>query len=367
MNPAGRKRRRIAAECLSPFHPMGQTAGLAATEKESGNGHCSVKQLSWGVSCMQGWRPRMEDSHFALAQLGGEWADTAAFAVLDGHGGREVALFCQQRLPSAIAKQPKADPEAALKAAFEGMDKLLCRPEEQSFLQSFTGATRGGNTLQEAGRVGSTAVVCLVQPKRLIVANAGDSRVVLSRDGVAVPLSEDHKPNLPAERIRIQRAGGVVERQQIGKHVQYRVNGNLNLSRTIGDLDYKRNLRLPMSEQLISSTPDVIDFDRDEKDDFLLLACDGIWETMSSQDAVDFVNGRLQHDKDAPTALSTIMEELLDHCFAPDLASSGGVGGDNMTALLVLLHPTKSRTLTKVQCSQSPSLSSGTTAWCSCH
>ena len=72
---------------------MGQAAGAAVTHKESGNGHCSVKQLSWGFSSMQGWRPRMEDSHFALAHLGGDWADTAAFAVLDGHGGREVAFF----------------------------------------------------------------------------------------------------------------------------------------------------------------------------------------------------------------------------------------------------------------------------------
>ncbi|CAE7235069.1 unnamed protein product [Symbiodinium pilosum] len=309
----------------------------------------------------------MEDSHFALAHLGGDWADTAAFAVFDGHGGREVACFCQQRLPVVIGKQPRARPTAALRKAFESMDELLRVPEEQSFLRSFTGTTRGGNTLREAGRVGCTAVVCLVQSKQLVVANAGDSRVVLSRGGVAIPLSEDHKPNLPAERVRIQRAGGNVDRQQIGNFIQYRVNGNLNLSRTIGDLDYKRNLSLPMSEQLISSTPDVMLFDRTEDDEFLLLACDGIWEAISSQDAVDFIKERLRGVSGAKAPLSTIMEELLDHCFAPDLISSGGIGGDNMTALLVLLQPGTCRPYPEVQSSQASQFSSsGTASWCSC-
>ncbi|CAE7476264.1 unnamed protein product [Symbiodinium sp. CCMP2456] len=345
---------------------MGQAAGAAVTHKDSGNGHCSLKQLSWGFSSMQGWRPRMEDSHFAFAHLDGDWADTAAFAVLDGHGGREVAFFCQHRLPSAIARHPRADPEAALRKAFEGMDELLCRPEEQSYLQSFTGATRNGSKmLSDARRVGCTAVVCLVQSERLIVANAGDSRAVLSREGFAVPLSEDHKPTLPAERDRIQKAGGVVERQQIGKFIQHRVNGNLNLSRTIGDLDYKRNSALRMSEQIISSTPDVTHFQREARDDFVLLACDGIWEAMSSQDVVDFVNQRLKKHAAAEGPLSNIMEELLDHCLAPDLAASGGVGGDNMTALLVLLQP-RFGLISQAQ-STTSHCSPKATAWCSCH
>eukprot|EP00439_Symbiodinium_sp_Y106_P077523 s1460_g16.t1 len=245
------------------------------------------------------------------------------------------------------------------------MDELLCRPEEQSYLQSFTGATRNGNKMSDARRVGCTAVVCLVQSEQLIVANAGDSRAVLSRAGFAVPLSEDHKPNLPTERDRILKAGGVVERQQIGKFTQHRVNGNLNLSRTIGDLDYKRNSALRMSEQIISSTPDVTYFQREARDDFILLACDGIWETMSSQDVVDFVNERLKKHAVAEGLLSNIMEELLDHCLAPDLAASGGIGGDNMTALLVLLQP-RCGLISGVQ-STASHCSPKATAWCSCH
>eukprot|EP00438_Fugacium_kawagutii_P032011 Skav224606 [mRNA] locus=scaffold3477:39753:40409:- [translate_table: standard] len=67
----------------------------------------------------------MEDFHFALRSLGGDWSDTAAFGVLDGHGGREVALFCQQRLPTAISKAPlrRKDPET--KVSHFLSDKLL--------------------------------------------------------------------------------------------------------------------------------------------------------------------------------------------------------------------------------------------------
>ena len=72
-------------------------------------------------------------------------------------------------------------------------------------------------------------------------ANAGDSRCVMGSQGKAVGLSFDHKPTKPTERQRIQRAGGFV-------NFEGRVNGNLNLSRAIGDLTYKKNFRLTQKE-----------------------------------------------------------------------------------------------------------------------
>lgn len=67
--------------------------------------------------------------------------------------------------------------------------------------------------------------------KRLVVANAGDSRCVLARKGEAVSLSFDHKPENEEERERIEKAGSVI--------MEGRVDGNLNLSRSLGDLKYK--------------------------------------------------------------------------------------------------------------------------------
>jgi len=304
---------------------MGKVLSAPITTKESDDGVAPTKGLAWGVSCMQGWRLDMEDAHFALPSLegidGDGWRETAAFSVMDGHGGKEVAIFCEQHLPAAIARGSSKDPRSALVTAFHRMDEVL----------------RDGATLQaNPDWVGCTCVVCLVRPDVIACANAGDSRAVLSRQGRAVPLSEDHKPNLPGERSRIQQAGGQVERSQVGAMVQFRVNGNLNLSRSIGDLNYKKNLRLQPHEQMVCSTPDVHTFKREGDDEFIIIACDGIWDVLGSQDAVDFVHERLPQRMKSGRPLSGIMEEMLDHCLSPDLSATKGIGGDNMTAMLVV-------------------------------
>jgi protein phosphatase 1G len=80
---------------------------------------------------------------------------------------------------------------------------------------------------------GCTACVALITENEIICANAGDSRCVLSNNGTAVELSIDHKPDLSTEKARIERAGGFVE--------ENRVKGVLNLSRSLGDLEYKQD------------------------------------------------------------------------------------------------------------------------------
>ncbi|KAL3319426.1 hypothetical protein Ciccas_001899 [Cichlidogyrus casuarinus] len=123
---------------------------------------------------------------------------------------------------------------------------------------------------------------------RLFVANVGDSRAVLCRDGKAVDLSCDHKPESPEELARIKKAGGAVG-------VDGRVNGGLNLSRAIGDHTYKQREDLSLSQQMITADPDVTDTVLDPKQDqFLVIACDGVWNVMTSQEVVDFVLARLK-------------------------------------------------------------------------
>ena len=102
-------------------------------------------------------------------------------------------------------------------------------------------------------QAGCTAVVAVKRGAHLYVANAGDSRGVLARAGKAVALSEDHKPASDTERSRIIAAGGFLS--EIGGVC--RVNGNLNLSRAIGDLRYKCNTELPPKDQIITAQPGV--------------------------------------------------------------------------------------------------------------
>uniref|UniRef100_A0A8C6WZ95 Protein phosphatase 1G n=1 Tax=Neogobius melanostomus TaxID=47308 RepID=A0A8C6WZ95_9GOBI len=151
---------------------------------------------------------------------------------------------------------------------------------------------------------GTTAVVALIRGKQLIVANAGDSRCVVSENGKAVDMSYDHKPEDELELARIKNAGGKVT-------MDGRVNGGLNLSRAIGDHFYKRNKTLPPEDQMISAMPDVKVLTLNEEHDFMVIACDGIWNVLSSQEVVDFVSERIKPDQNGKTrSLSTIVEEV---------------------------------------------------------
>lgn len=173
---------------------------------------------------------------------------------------------------------------------------------------------------------GCTAVVALLRGNELYVANAGDSRCVVCRDGKAVDMSFDHKPEDTLEMNRVVNAGGKVTRDG-------RVNGGLNLSRAIGDHAYKQNKKLSDREQMITALPDIKTLTiNPAEDEFMVLACDGIWNFMSSQEVVDFVRPRLTTR--TPEKLSQICEEMFDHCLAPDTMGDG-TGCDNMTACVI--------------------------------
>lgn len=117
---------------------------------------------------------------------------------------------------------------------------------------------------------GCTANVIMIKGDVIYCANAGDSRAVISNRGIAENLSEDHKPEDKIERDRIYKAGSVI--------TEGRVDGNLNLSRSIGDLKHKMVANLTPAEQPITCVPDVKIRKMKAGDDFIVMACDGIWE-----------------------------------------------------------------------------------------
>lgn len=291
---------------------MGQTLSSPATTKgteSGGNG-----RFLYAVSEMQGWRITMEDAHAIKFDLDESSEDANAFfAVYDGHGGGTVAKFAGQnvhkRLVTEEAYRAK-DYETALKKAFLGTDEDLL-----------------ANPAHARDPSGCTAVAALVTKDKIYVANAGDSRSVLSFKGEALPLSFDHKPTNESEKARITGAGGYVE--------YGRVNGNLALSRAIGDFEFKKNYSLSPENQVITANPDVIVHDLDGEDEFIVLACDGIWDCLTSQQVIDFVRLQVAEGKE----LSEIGEMMCDHCLAPDTSSGAGIGCDNMTVLVVaILH-----------------------------
>lgn len=184
------------------------------------------------------------------------------------------------------------------------------------------------NMTEEPGSdSGCTAVLALLRENTVYVANAGDSRCIICRKGEALDMSFDHKPEDYPEMDRILKAGGKVTPDG-------RVNGGLNLSRAIGDHAYKQNKEMSDREQMITALPDIKTCTiNPAEDEFMVLACDGIWNFMSSQEVVDFVKPRLNRET-GPEKLSQICEELFDHCLAPHTMGDG-TGCDNMTAIIV--------------------------------
>lgn len=175
---------------------------------------------------------------------------------------------------------------------------------------------------------GCTAVCVFINGRTVTCANAGDSRSVLCRKGgITEPLSYDHKPTHDTEKDRIEKAGGFVN--GFG-----RVNGNLNLSRSLGDLKYKQNTEVDKAGQMITAEPDFITAELEEGDEFIILGCDGIWDCLTNEEAVEYV--RMRIDTKSP---AEIIKEMLDEIVSEDPRKTQGIGGDNMTAIIVDLLP----------------------------
>merc|ERR1712141_808811 len=153
------------------------------------------------------------------------------------------------------------------------------------------------------GKSGTTAVCALITQKYLIIANCGDSRGVCCSDGKAVLATQDHKPSNEPEKERIQNAGGSVMIQ--------RVNGSLAVSRALGDFEYKNVDGKGPTEQLVSPEPEFYMKKRDkDKDEFLVLACDGVWDVMTNEDICSFVSARMRITDN----LEQIANEVIDTC-----------------------------------------------------
>ncbi|CAK1545306.1 unnamed protein product [Leptosia nina] len=208
----------------------------------------------------------------------------------------------------------------------DGEDEEEEEEEEEEVESSDEDGEEDISTTEEPGNdSGCTAVVALLRGTELFVANAGDSRCIICREGKAIDMSIDHKPEDAPELERITKAGGKVSNDG-------RINGGLNLSRAIGDHSYKQNKDLTATEQMITALPDVKRLTIEpEKDQFMVLACDGIWNYMSSQEVCDFILPRLAEGREK---LSQICEEMFDHCLAPSTMGDG-TGCDNMTAIIV--------------------------------
>ena len=335
-------------------------------------------KLRYAVVAMQGWRAEMEDAHVARLAADGDEDGISLFGVFDGHCGAEVAQYCAAHWVQAVeaAEGYPQDLYAALRRSFFILDENLLDPaksaeflnglearrrlearkrnrEDRDHLEREVRArmddasSRGTLSSNEALAIaeimselekdqkaknrrlteaGCTAICAALKGKTLIVANAGDSRAVLCRkDGKALALSEDHKPNNLIEHDRISKAGGWV--------LDGRVNGQLALSRAIGDFDFKKNQSMAPEKQAVTCDPDVSVTELTKDDEFLIIACDGIWDVVSNEEAVNFIREGLK----AGESVASVVTRLLDRCLAENTTGTM-LGTDNMTCLVVVFR-----------------------------
>eukprot|EP01103_Thecamoeba_quadrilineata_P012565 TRINITY_DN3275_c0_g1_i1.p1 TRINITY_DN3275_c0_g1~~TRINITY_DN3275_c0_g1_i1.p1 ORF type:complete len:338 (+),score=69.28 TRINITY_DN3275_c0_g1_i1:40-1014(+) len=261
-------------------------------------------KLRYAIYEAQGPRDSMEDAHHIAG-------DEGLFCIFDGHGGRKAADFAARRFPEILSKHPlyKSDPVVALREA------VLSTEEE--FLEW---------AKKEELNDGTTLVVGLVSGDKLYVANVGDSEALVCRGESSVNVTTVHNPAKNTDEIvRVQAVGGRLYNNRVG-HPHFNVRFfNIAVSRAIGDLLYKSPGYTNNKVSGLTADPDVSVTELGQDDKFLLLACDGVWDVLTQQEAVDFVLEKLKETEDPQVICKAIVDEALNRHSM-----------DNVTACLVL-------------------------------
>ena len=274
-----------------------------------------------------GDREYMEDAACVYPGLKGLGKPTI-FGVFDGHGGTIAAEYCKDKIGEAIANHPKlsSDPRKAVKEAFLLLHKLYAEAAM---------AVENGEMSD-----GTTATVLYVYPDdarskkrkervRFILACAGDSRAVLvKRDAQVDQLCEDHNCKNQREIRRVRQAGGrVVEDEDETPRVFAEDVGGLAVTRSIGDVAFK---------PYVTAEPEIREGYLTKEDGFVILASDGLWESISNEDAGKVLVHRKENLEDKVRYLVIKAKERDNNRTQHEFL---GPSCDNITALAVAVKP----------------------------
>ncbi|KAF1749882.1 hypothetical protein GCK72_016427 [Caenorhabditis remanei] len=310
---------RVTSAGLVEVDAKTMGAFLDKPKTDKTNVHGEGNGIRYGMSSMQGWRICMEDSHIAEAIMSqsSPYKDWSFFAVFDGHAGHHIAnRASSQLLEHLITSEEFRDMTKALEENNGVLTESTLKLLETGIKKGFVSFDEISKTSNEINKSGCTAVCAIVTPTHIIIGNLGDSRAVVAGKKQIFG-TEDHKPYLEKERKRIEDAGGSVMIQ--------RINGSLAVSRAFGDYEYKDDPRLPADQQLVSPEPDVYIRERNvENDQFMVVACDGIYDVMTNEELAEFVSDRLVVHDD----LREVCDDVLDECLVKG-------SRDNMTMVVV--------------------------------
>ncbi|KAK2355257.1 protein-serine/threonine phosphatase [Trifolium repens] len=261
---------------------------LGPSDPDSGKGKSKMsKHVTHGFHLVKGKSNHAMEDYIVAEFKHVDDNELGLYAIFDGHSGHNVADYLRSHLFDNILKEPDfwTEPAESVKRAYSETDSTILEKSD------------------DLGRGGSTAVTAiLINCQKLVVANIGDSRAVLSENGVAIPLSVDHEPTIESDDIKNR--GGFVS--TFPGDVP-RVDGQLAVSRAFGD----KSLKVHMT-----SEPHVTVKVIDDGGEFVILASDGLWKVMSNQEAVDAI----KDIKDARSAAKRLTEEALNRNSSDDIS-----------------------------------------------
>ncbi|KAB2023991.1 hypothetical protein ES319_D06G057100v1 [Gossypium barbadense] len=259
-----------------------------------------------------GGRPYMEDTHICIADLAKNFGcdlvseeAISFYGVFDGHGGKDASHFVRDHLPRVIVE----DVDFPLE-----LEKVVTR----SFMET-DAAFAKSCSLESSLASGTTVLTAMIFGRSLLVANAGDSRAVLSWHGRAIEMSKDHRPCCMKERRRIEALGGFVDDGYL--------NGQLGVTRALGDWHIEGMKETGERIGPLSAEPELKMITLTKEDEFLIIGSDGIWDVFTSQNAIDFTRRRLQEHNDVKLCCKEIVEEAIKR---------GAT--DNLTVVVVCFH-----------------------------
>ena len=212
------------------------------------------------------------------------------FAVYDGHGGKGCSIYLKENLHNNIKEFSK-----------QGIKEAIEITEEKFKVEQ---------ALNEKGEIsdssGSCGIMAMIQNNKIIIANVGDSRLVLFKNGKVFFATEDHKPNTETEKKRIKNAGGEIYQtftyfplRQNGREIEapWRVlPGRLSVSRTFGDVEAK-DPKFGGIGGVVMALPDITEFDLDDEFNFMVIGCDGIFDVLSNEEILECVKIVLKEKK----------------------------------------------------------------------
>uniref|UniRef100_A0A6N2ML71 PPM-type phosphatase domain-containing protein n=1 Tax=Salix viminalis TaxID=40686 RepID=A0A6N2ML71_SALVM len=243
---------------VPPYCPQVE---FAQVDRKFENKQFEVQGRYFSLVSRKGRREIMEDGYGVMIDILGD-AKLAFFAVIDGHGGRAAVDYVAENLGKNIVN---------------GLQNVDCKVDgrlEQAIRGGYLATDK--EFLSQGVSSGACAATVLLKDGEFHVANAGDCRVVLSRNGVADVLTNDHRVNREDERLRIENYGGFLH----CRNGIWRVHGSLAVSRAIGDLHLK---------QWIISDPEIKRVPLTSDCQFLIMASDGLWDKVNEQEAIDLI------------------------------------------------------------------------------